>query len=148
MLEQTAQGVVRSRSSQKMWTERLATLVVNKIRGALKVAAVKAPDLIAAKPCSKTSPFSRVAKSFGGDWIEAENATVADLGTAEKITIDKDNTTVVNGAGDKAAIQARGSNQSPIETTTSDYDREKLQERLAKLAEVLQCSTWPPRRLR
>ena len=67
--------------------------------------------------------------------LKLENTTIADLGTAEKITIDKDNTTVVNGAGDKATIASRvGQIKAQIETTTSDYDREKLQERLAKLA--------------
>jgi len=117
--------------------EALATLVVNKIRGALKVAAVKAPGF----GDRRKAMLQDIAILTGGQVIseetglKLENTTVADLGTAEKITIDKDNTTVVNGAGDKAAIEARvGQIKAQIETTTSDYDREKLQERLAKLA--------------
>ena len=75
--------------------------------------------------------------------LKLENTSIADLGSAEKITINKDNTTIVNGAGDKGAIESRvGQIKAQIETTTSDYDREKLQERLAKLAEVLQFFMW------
>ena len=117
--------------------EALATLVVNKIRGALKVAAVKAPGF----GDRRKAMLQDIAILTGGQVIseetglKLENTTVADLGTAEKITIDKDNTTVVNGAGEKSAIEARvGQIKAQIETTTSDYDREKLQERLAKLA--------------
>jgi len=117
--------------------EALATLVVNKIRGALKVAAVKAPGF----GDRRKAMLQDVAVLTGGTVIseetglKLENATLSDLGRAEKITIDKDNTTVVNGAGSKAEIQARvGQIKAQIESTTSDYDREKLQERLAKLA--------------
>ena len=111
--------------------------MVNKIRGALKVAAVKAPGF----GDRRKAMLQDIAILTGGQVIseetglKLENTTIADLGTAEKITIDKDNTTVVNGAGEKAAIEARvGQIKAQIETTTSDYDREKLQERLAKLA--------------
>lgn len=117
--------------------EALATLVVNKIRGALKVAAVKAPGF----GDRRKAMLQDIAILTGGNVIseetgfKLENATLEDLGRAEKITIDKDNTTVVNGAGSKEGIQARiGEIKSQIEKTTSDYDREKLQERLAKLA--------------
>ncbi|MFZ4785010.1 MAG: chaperonin GroEL [Flavobacteriales bacterium] len=117
--------------------EALATLVVNKIRGALKVAAVKAPGF----GDRRKAMLQDIAILTGGNVIseetgfKLENATLQDLGRAEKITIDKDNTTLVNGAGSKEGIQARiGEIKSQIEKTTSDYDREKLQERLAKLA--------------
>ncbi len=117
--------------------EALATLVVNKIRGALKVAAVKAPGF----GDRRKAMLQDIAVLTGGTVIseetglKLENATLNDLGRAEKISIDKDNTTVVNGAGSKAEIQARvGQIKAQIESTTSDYDREKLQERLAKLA--------------
>jgi len=117
--------------------EALATLVVNKIRGALKVAAVKAPGF----GDRRKAMLQDIAVLTGGTVIseetglKLENATLNDLGRAEKVSIDKDNTTVVNGAGSKAEIQARvGQIKAQIESTTSDYDREKLQERLAKLA--------------
>ncbi|WP_143961664.1 chaperonin GroEL [Litoribacter populi] len=117
--------------------EALATLVVNKIRGALKVAAVKAPGF----GDRRKAMLEDIAILTGGTVIseergyKLENATVEYLGTAEKINIDKDNTTIVNGAGDSSAIQGRISEiKSQIEKTTSDYDREKLQERLAKLS--------------
>ena len=117
--------------------EALATLVVNKIRGALKVAAVKAPGF----GDRRKAMLQDIAILTGGTVISEEtgltleNATLADLGSAEKVTIDKDNTTVVNGVGEKDAIEARiGQIKAQIESTTSDYDKEKLQERLAKLA--------------
>jgi chaperonin GroEL len=117
--------------------EALATLVVNKIRGALKVAAVKAPGF----GDRRKAMLEDIAILTGGTVIseergyKLENATLDYLGTAEKINIDKDNTTVVNGAGESAAIQARiGEIKAQVEKTTSDYDREKLQERLAKLS--------------
>ena len=117
--------------------EALGTLVVNKIRGSLKVAAVKAPGF----GDRRKAMLEDIAILTGGTVIseergfKLENATIDMLGTAEKITIDKDNTTIVNGGGSKDDIGARvGQIKSQIETTTSDYDREKLQERLAKLA--------------
>jgi chaperonin GroEL len=117
--------------------EALATLVVNKIRGALKVAAVKAPGF----GDRRKAMLEDIAILTGGTVIseergfKLENATVEFLGTAEKVTIDKDNTTLINGAGKKDAIKGRVSEiKSQIEKTTSDYDKEKLQERLAKLA--------------
>ena len=117
--------------------EALATLVVNKIRGSLKIAAVKAPGF----GDRRKAMLEDIAILTGGTVIsdekglKLEDASLEDLGTAEKITIDKDNTTVVNGGGDAAAIKARvGQIKSQIESTTSDYDKEKLQERLAKLA--------------
>ncbi|ELR69345.1 Heat shock protein 60 family chaperone GroEL [Fulvivirga imtechensis AK7] len=117
--------------------EALATLVVNKIRGALKIAAVKAPGF----GDRRKAMLEDIAVLTGGTVIseergyKLENATLDYLGTAEKINIDKDNTTIVNGAGEKSAIEARIKEiKSQIENTTSDYDREKLQERLAKLS--------------
>ena len=117
--------------------EALATLVVNKIRGALKVAAVKAPGF----GDRRKAMLQDIAILTGGTVIseetglKLENATLTDLGRTEKITVDKDNTTIVNGAGSKDAISARVAEiKAQIEKTTSDYDREKLQERLAKLA--------------
>ena len=117
--------------------EALATLVVNKLRGALKIAAVKAPGF----GDRRKAMLEDIAILTGGTVISEErgftleNATVEMLGTAETVTIDKDNTTIVNGAGKKNDIKARvGQIKSQIETTTSDYDKEKLQERLAKLA--------------
>jgi len=117
--------------------EALATLVVNKIRGALKVAAVKAPGF----GDRRKAMLEDIAILTGGTVIseergfKLENADLTFLGKAEKISIDKDNTTIVNGAGKKADITARVNQiKAQIETTTSDYDKEKLQERLAKLA--------------
>ena len=117
--------------------EALATLVVNKIRGSLKIAAVKAPGF----GDRRKAMLEDIAILTGGVVIseergyKLENADISYLGTAEKLTIDKDNTTVVNGAGTSENIKARISQiKSQIENTTSDYDREKLQERLAKLA--------------
>ncbi|GHA24646.1 60 kDa chaperonin [Salinimicrobium marinum] len=117
--------------------EALATLVVNKLRGSLKIAAVKAPGF----GDRRKAMLEDIAILTGGTVISEErgftleNATIDQLGTAEKVAIDKDNTTVVNGAGDNEAIKARVNQiKSQIETTTSDYDKEKLQERLAKLA--------------
>ncbi|MDP4655826.1 MAG: chaperonin GroEL [Algoriphagus sp.] len=117
--------------------EALATLVVNKIRGALKVAAVKAPGF----GDRRKAMLEDIAILTGGTVIseergfKLENATPDMLGRAEKINIDKDNTTVVNGAGDAGAIKGRIAEiKAQIDKTTSDYDREKLQERLAKLS--------------
>ncbi len=117
--------------------EALATLVVNKLRGSLKIAAVKAPGF----GDRRKAMLEDIAILTGGTVISEErgftleNATIDQLGTAEKVSIDKDNTTVVNGAGDDEAIKARVNQiKAQIESTTSDYDREKLQERLAKLA--------------
>ena len=117
--------------------EALATLVVNKIRGALRVAAVKAPGF----GDRRKAMLEDIAVLTGGKVIseeqgfKLENATLDMLGRAEKINIDKDNTTIVNGAGKKNEIQGRVAQiKAQIETTTSDYDKEKLQERLAKLS--------------
>ena len=117
--------------------EALATLVVNKLRGSLKIAAVKAPGF----GDRRKAMLEDLAILTGGTVIAEErgftleNATLDMLGTAERITIDKDNTTVVNGSGAKKDIAGRVNQiKSQIETTTSDYDKEKLQERLAKLA--------------
>jgi chaperonin GroEL len=117
--------------------EALSTLVVNKLRGALKIAAVKAPGF----GDRRKAMLEDIAILTGGTVIAEEsgytleNATLEMLGTAEKVTIDKDNTTVVNGAGNGDLIKNRVNQiKSQMETTTSDYDREKLQERLAKLA--------------
>ncbi len=117
--------------------EALATLVVNKIRGSLKVAAVKAPGF----GDRRKAMLEDIAILTGGTVIseergfKLENADLNMLGKAEKISIDKDNTTIVNGAGKKADIAGRVAQiKAQVETTTSDYDKEKLQERLAKLA--------------
>jgi chaperonin GroEL len=117
--------------------EALATLVVNKLRGGLKVAAVKAPGF----GDRRKAMLEDIAILTGGNVVseelgtKLENVTVAMLGRAKKVVIDKDNTTIVDGAGNKADIDGRtAAIRQQIETTTSDYDREKLQERLAKLA--------------
>ena len=117
--------------------EALATLVVNSIRGILKVVAVKAPGF----GDRRKAMLEDIAVLTGGvviseeKGLKLEGATMDMLGTAEKVTVDKDTTTIVNGAGDKDAIQARiGQIKTQIENTTSDYDKEKLQERLAKMA--------------
>jgi chaperonin GroEL len=116
--------------------EALATLVVNKLRGTLHVAAVKAPGF----GDRRKEMLKDIAVLCGGKALtedlgeKLENTTLKDLGTAKQITIDKDNTTIVDGGGKKADIQARVKQiRAQIEDTTSDYDREKLQERLAKL---------------
>jgi chaperonin GroEL len=117
--------------------EALATLVVNKLRGGLKVAAVKAPGF----GDRRKAMLEDIAVLTGGQTIsedlgiKLENVTLQMLGRAKKVTIDKENTTIVDGAGAKADIEARVKQiKAQIEETTSDYDREKLQERLAKLA--------------
>ncbi len=117
--------------------EALATLVVNKLRGTLKVAAVKAPGF----GDRRKAMLQDIAILTGGQVIseelgrKLENVTLSDLGRARRVVIDKDNTTIIDGAGDPAAIKARIEEiRKQIETTTSDWDREKLQERLAKLA--------------
>ena len=117
--------------------EALATLVVNRLRGSLKVAAVKAPGF----GDRRKAMLEDLAILTGGQVISEErgftleNATMDMLGTAEKVEIDKDNTTIVNGSGQKSDIDSRvGQIKAQIESTTSDYDREKLQERLAKLS--------------
>jgi chaperonin GroEL len=117
--------------------EALSTLVVNKLRGALKIAAVKAPGF----GDRRKAMLEDIAILTGGTVISEEsgytleNATLEMLGTAEKITIDKDNSTIVNGAGNADLIKNRVNQiKGQMETTTSDYDKEKLQERLAKLA--------------
>ena len=123
--------------SEDIEGEALATLVVNKLRGTIKVAAVKAPGF----GDRRKAMLDDIAVLTGGKVIseevgfKLENAVLSDLGTAKKITIDKDNTTIVEGAGNKADIKGRiGQIRKQIDDTTSDYDREKLQERLAKLA--------------
>ncbi len=117
--------------------EALATLVVNKLRGSLKIAAVKAPGF----GDRRKAMLEDIAVLTGGTVIAEErgftleNATIEMLGSAETVTIDKDNTTIVNGAGNKSDIKGRVNQiKAQIESTTSDYDKEKLQERLAKLA--------------
>jgi len=117
--------------------EALATLVVNKLRGGLKVAAVKAPGFgdrrkAMLEDIAILTGGTAIAEDLG---IKLENVTINMLGRAKKVVIDKENTTIVNGAGAKKDIEARAAQiKAQIEETTSDYDREKLQERLAKLA--------------
>ncbi|TAH31099.1 MAG: chaperonin GroEL [Cytophagales bacterium] len=123
--------------SEEVDGEALATLVVNKIRGALKVCAVKAPGF----GDRRKAMLEDIAILTGGTVIseeqgyKLENVTLEYLGSAEKVTVDKDNTTVINGSGKSDAIKARITEiKSQIEKTTSDYDKEKMQERLAKLS--------------
>ena len=117
--------------------EALATLVVNKLRGGLKVAAVKAPGF----GDRRKAMLEDIAILTGGQMIaedlgiKLENVTLAMLGKAKRVRIEKENTTIINGAGKKADIEGRVAQiKAQIEETTSDYDKEKLQERLAKLA--------------
>ena len=117
-------------------SEALATLVVNKLRGTLRVAAVKAPGF----GDRRKAMLEDIAVLTGGRaitedlGIKLENLTLDDLGSAKKVTIDKDNTTIIEGAGDRKAIEGRVKQlRTQIEDVTSDYDREKLQERLAKI---------------
>ncbi|MFA7687124.1 MAG: chaperonin GroEL [Moheibacter sp.] len=123
--------------SEEVEGQALATLVVNRLRGSLKIAAVKAPGF----GDRRKAMLEDIAILTGGTVISEErgysleNATLDMLGTAEKVQIDKDNTTIVNGAGDEGQIKSRVNEiKAQVESSTSDYDKEKLQERLAKLA--------------
>jgi chaperonin GroEL len=123
--------------AEDLEAEALATLVVNKLRGSLRCAAVKAPGFgdrrkAMLRDMAILTGGQVIAEELG---LKLENATIRDLGTAKKVVVGKDDTILIEGAGDKAAIEARCAEiRAEIEATTSDYDREKLEERLAKLA--------------